>query len=226
MGPPSQSFTVTVEGNIGCGKSTFLRYFEQLSSNAEVLQEPIYLWKDARGHNLFELMYQDSTRWAVPFQAQVLVTLLDRQLKPQTAPVRLVERSVYSCRYCFVENMHKDGHISTSDYRELDTIFKWALKEKAGPINLIVYLRASPSVCLGRVRTRNRAGEDSVPLKYLQDLHDLHEAWLIQGRFGPLPAPLLIFDCDAPLPQLLADYRARQAEVMCGVPVDKQIQTA
>ncbi|KAF6777733.1 hypothetical protein AHF37_02512 [Paragonimus kellicotti] len=85
MGPLSQSFTVTVEGNIGCGKSTFLRYFEQLSPNAEVLQEPIYLWKDTRGHNLFELMYQDSTRWAVPFQAQVLVTLLDRQLKPQVS---------------------------------------------------------------------------------------------------------------------------------------------
>ncbi|KAF5397035.1 Deoxynucleoside kinase [Paragonimus heterotremus] len=138
MGLPLQRFTVTVEGNIGCGKSTFLRYFEQLSTNAEVLQEPIYLWKDTRGHNLFELMYQDSTRWAVPFQAQVLVTLLDRQLKPQTAPVRLVERSVYSCRYCFVENMHKDGHISASDYDELDGIFKWAFKEKAGPINLIV----------------------------------------------------------------------------------------
>ncbi|KAF7249918.1 hypothetical protein EG68_09049, partial [Paragonimus skrjabini miyazakii] len=29
------------------------------------------------------------------------------------------------------------GHISTSDYDELDGIFKWAFKEKAGPINLI-----------------------------------------------------------------------------------------
>ncbi|TGZ55613.1 hypothetical protein CRM22_010370 [Opisthorchis felineus] len=219
MGGVTKRFTVTVEGNIGCGKSTFLRYFDQLSENTEVLQEPLYLWKDARGHNLFELMYKDSTRWAIPFQAQVLVTLLDRQLRPQTAPVRLVERSIYSCRYCFVENMHSDGHISVPDYKELDEIFDWAFTKKAGPIDLIVYLRASPTTCLDRVRRRNRAGEDSIPLAYLQSLHERHEAWLMQGRFGPLPAPILVFDCEAPLPKLLVDYRVRQSEVMCGVPI-------
>ncbi|CAH8579479.1 unnamed protein product [Dicrocoelium dendriticum] len=108
MSSSSKRFTVIVEGNIGCGKSTFLRFFDQLSNNTEVLHEPLYLWKDSRGYNLFELMYNDVAKWAVPFQAQVLVTLLDRQLKPQTAPVRLVERSVYSTRYCFVERMHED----------------------------------------------------------------------------------------------------------------------
>ncbi|TPP65675.1 Deoxynucleoside kinase [Fasciola gigantica] len=87
INPGDRRFTVTVEGNIGCGKSTFLRYFEQLSTKNEILQEPIYLWKGARGHNLFELMYTDLTKWAVPFQAQVLVTLLDRQLKPQVGDI-------------------------------------------------------------------------------------------------------------------------------------------
>lgn len=28
--------------------------------------------------------------------------------------------------------------------------------------------------------------------KYLEDLHELHEAWLIERRFGQLPAPLLV----------------------------------
>lgn len=42
-----------VEGNIGCGKSTFLRYFQQLSPKNEVMHEPLYLWKDARGYDLF-----------------------------------------------------------------------------------------------------------------------------------------------------------------------------
>ncbi|OON23803.1 hypothetical protein X801_00276, partial [Opisthorchis viverrini] len=98
------------------------------------------------------------------------------------------------------------------------------------------YLRASPTTCLDRVRRRHRAGEDSIPLAYLQSLHERHEAWLIEGRFGPLPAPILVscinnnhsttlvlsfsvFDCEAPLPKLLVDYRARQSEVMCGVPI-------
>ncbi|CAH8605774.1 unnamed protein product [Schistosoma guineensis] len=184
--------TVMVEGNIGCGKSTFLRYFQQLSPKNEVMHEPLYLWKDARGYDLFELMYHDQRRWSVPFQAQVLVTLLDRQSKPPTKPIRLLERSIHSSRYCFTENMHNNGSISDADYEELLKIFQWILKNKSGPVDLIVYLRASPTVCFERLRARNRSGEEDIPLKYLEDLHELHEAWLIERRFGQLPAPLLV----------------------------------
>lgn len=35
-------------------------------------------------------MYTDVAKWAVPFQAQVLVTLLDRQLKPQVGYCSMV----------------------------------------------------------------------------------------------------------------------------------------
>ncbi|CAH8594427.1 unnamed protein product [Schistosoma intercalatum] len=154
-----------VEGNIGCGKSTFLRYFQQLSPKNEVMHEPLYLWKDARGYDLFELMYHDQRRWSVPFQAQVLVTLLDRQSKPPTKPIRLLERSIHSSRYCFTENMHNNGSISDADYEELLKIFQWILKNKSGPVDLIVYLRASPTVCFERLRARNRSGEEDIPLR-------------------------------------------------------------
>ncbi|CAL8070646.1 unnamed protein product [Calicophoron daubneyi] len=213
-------FTVIVEGNIGCGKSTFLRYFDQLSTNVEVIQEPIFLWKDVRGYNLFDLMYQDYARWAIPFQAQVMVTSLDRQIQPQVAPVRLIERSLYSCRYCFTENMHIHGSLSTANYKALDNIFKWSLNERATPVDLIVYLRSSPRVCFDRVQLRHRSGEDSISLVYLEQLNELHEAWLMEGRFGSLPAPLLVFDCDVPLPKLTTDFDAHQLEVMCGVPLE------
>ncbi|CAH8592698.1 unnamed protein product [Schistosoma intercalatum] len=137
-------------------------------------------------------MYHDQRRWSVPFQAQVLVTLLDRQSKPPTKPIRLLERSIHSSRYCFTENMHNNGSISDADYEELLKIFQWILKNKSGPVDLIVYLRASPTVCFERLRARNRSGEEDIPLKYLEDLHELHEAWLIERRFGQLPAPLLV----------------------------------
>ncbi|KAA0187267.1 Deoxynucleoside kinase [Fasciolopsis buskii] len=120
----------------------------------------------------------------------------------------------YGC-FCFSD------HITAEDYKSMDQIFSWALQKKSVPVDLIVYLRASPMVCYGRVRTRNRAGEDHIPLAYLQQLHDKHEAWLIHGKFGPLPAPFIVFNCDAPLPQLVAQYRSRQSEVMCGLALDE-----
>ncbi|CAH8865139.1 unnamed protein product [Trichobilharzia szidati] len=166
-------------------------------------------------------MYQDASRWCVPFQAQVLVTLLDRQSKLPTKPVRLLERSIYSSRYCFTENMHNNGSISDADYEELVRIFQWVIKNKSIPIDLIVYLRASPTVCMERIRARKRSGEGDIPLEYLEELHKLHESWLIERRFGPLPAPLLVFDCNAALPELLSEYRSHKEEVMCGIQFEK-----
>lgn len=41
-----------------------------------------------------------------------------------------------------------------------------------------IYLRAEPSTCFRRMNVRNRAEEGSVPMEYLESLHDKHENWL------------------------------------------------
>ncbi len=48
-----RKYKVAVEGNIGCGKSTFLKYFQSISPNIEILSEPIEQWRDAKGYDLF-----------------------------------------------------------------------------------------------------------------------------------------------------------------------------
>jgi deoxynucleoside kinase len=49
---PSKPFlTVCVEGNIGSGKTTFLKHFKKFSEVC-VLDEPIAKWRDVQGHNL------------------------------------------------------------------------------------------------------------------------------------------------------------------------------
>ena len=58
----ARPFTVVVEGNIGCGKTTFLDYFSKFSDRVEVLTEPVDRWRDVNGHNLLQLMYEDPSR--------------------------------------------------------------------------------------------------------------------------------------------------------------------
>ena len=57
----ARPFTVLVEGNIGCGKTTFLEHFAQFSQ-VEVLKEPVDRWRDVNGHNLLQPMYEVSSR--------------------------------------------------------------------------------------------------------------------------------------------------------------------
>lgn len=53
-------FTICIEGNIGSGKTTFLKHFEKFN-NATILPEPVHLWRNVAGVNLLvsfsEIMY-------------------------------------------------------------------------------------------------------------------------------------------------------------------------
>ncbi len=57
--PKSPQFlTICVEGNIGSGKTTFLKHFKKFSDKICVMDEPISKWRDVRGHNLLVRLYR------------------------------------------------------------------------------------------------------------------------------------------------------------------------
>ncbi len=62
-------------------------------------------------------------------------------------------------------------------------------------MDLIIYLRTTPEKALERINVRARSEENTIPLEYIQQLHGLHEEWLISGKY-PLPAPVLVIDAD------------------------------
>lgn len=209
-------FTVTVEGNVGSGKSSFLQYFEKCP-NVEVLYEPVDMWKDVRGCNTLDLMYKDANRWSLTFQSYVQLTMLMNHIKKQSVPVKMIERSLFSAQYCFVENLHRSSRMPEVNYVVLSEWFEWIKNNtEIGNIDLIVYLQASPEACLERIKRRNRKEESSVPLEYLESLHELHEDWLIRQTKFKLPAPVLILDASKSLTELRKDLEKRKEEILCG----------
>ena len=134
----------------------------------------------------------------MPFQSYVQLTMLDNHLHQGDKPVKLMERSIFSARYCFVENMFRTGKIIGCEYEVLDEWFKFLTgPDSALPLNvdLIIYLRTTPEKALERINVRARSEENTIPLEYIQQLHSLHEDWLISGKY-PLPAPVLVIDAD------------------------------
>ncbi|KAL5968688.1 Deoxynucleoside kinase, partial [Taenia solium] len=229
----SRTFNVAVEGNIGCGKSTFLNYFKELSPKIQVSFEPIVLWNDVKGFKLFEVFYGNPSRWSTPFESQVMVTFFTRQAEKQTALVRLLERSVQSCRYCFIEAMHRKQvllldlahrQLSDEDLEVFDNFYDWGMSSPTSKLDLIVYLRCSPEICAERIRKRDRKGERAISMAscvvdYLNQLHDLHEDWLLGSKRDCAGAPVMVFDCNEPLEVLTDVYFQRRDQVLCGVRV-------
>ncbi|XP_040135050.1 thymidine kinase 2, mitochondrial isoform X1 [Ictidomys tridecemlineatus] len=204
---------VCVEGNIASGKTTCLEFFSN-TTDIEVLMEPVSKWRNVRGHNPLGLMYQDACRWGLTLQTYVQLTMLDRHTCPQMMPVRLMERSLHSARYIFVENLYRSGKMPEVDYVILSEWFDWIVRNIDVSIDLIVYLRTTPETCYERLKKRCRQEEKVIPLEYLSALHQLYEEWLITGSLFPAAAPVLVIEADHNMEKMLELFEQNRARIL------------
>lgn len=68
------------------------------------------------------MLYEDPNRWGFAFQANAQMTLAKLHAQPTKAPVKVMERSIYSARYCFVENLYRRLNFPL-DHSLIDVIF-------------------------------------------------------------------------------------------------------
>ncbi|TMS01269.1 Thymidine kinase 2, mitochondrial [Larimichthys crocea] len=204
---------ICIEGNIASGKTTCLNYFSE-TTNIEVLTEPVSKWRNVRGHNPLALMYEDPERWGITLQTYVQLTMLDRHLSTISSPVRMMERSIFSAKYIFVENLFRSGKMPEVDYTVLSEWFDWITTNISIPVDLIVYLQTSPETCHERLKQRCREEEKVIPLEYLESIHQLYEDWLIKQTSSPLPAPVLVIPADHDLQKMLHHYEENRDKIL------------
>ena len=217
-----------IEGNIGSGKSTFVRmlkdYIDGLNFvgtgnqatsshrkpryNTVLVQEPVDEWMktvDSDGKNILEKFYEDQDRWGFTFQMNSFISRAHRIQEESDHPANimpvdpnnkasgiveqllLVERSIYTDRYCFARNCYQSGKMTKLEY---DIYCKWNewLSEqfKLRPQGYI-YLRCDPQVNVERIEKRSRGGECGIPVEYLTQLHENHDEWLTRESSTGIP---------------------------------------
>ncbi|XP_039276854.1 deoxynucleoside kinase isoform X1 [Nilaparvata lugens] len=97
----SRPLRVSIEGNVGCGKSTLIKYFKNFDE-IDAKSEPLDEWRNVQGHNLLHLLYADQKRWNFTFQLYVQLSRLNLQTTQSDKKIQLFERSLQNSRHCFV----------------------------------------------------------------------------------------------------------------------------
>jgi deoxyadenosine/deoxycytidine kinase len=176
---------ISFDGNIGSGKSTKVRDIEAYYQDKGItdtlfIQEPVHEWNsivDENGVNILSNYYKDQKRFA--FRLQMLayisrLSLLRKALKMGYKYV-ITERCVGTDRNVFSKMLYDKGDIEHDEY----TIYKKWYDEFISdvPIGAIVYIKASPEVCLERVNIRAREGEN-IPIQYLRECDKYHDEWI------------------------------------------------
>ncbi len=198
---PKNFRRIIVEGNIGAGKSTFLRLLQNHFS-AQFVFEPHEQWQNVGGHNLLDKFYTEQKRWAYTFQSYAFVTRMradEQALKNNNHNTLIVERSVFSDRYCFAKNCFEMGVITPLEWQLYQDWFEWLVETQNYIPDGFVYLKTDPKICHQRMMNRNRSEESAVSLEYLTMIHQKHEDWLIKKIGIPnylLHVPVLSLECD------------------------------
>lgn len=106
--------------------------------------------------------------------------MLEQHLKSTPKKFKIIERSLYSARYCFAEVMVENNILHRGMYNILQKWYDFIDRNIQIRADLIVYLRTSPEIAFNRMKGRGREGESLLTLDYLSKLHNLHENQGIQ----------------------------------------------
>lgn len=177
-----------IESNIGGGKTTLL---ELLSKNIkyETILEPVNVWRsiaDENDVNLLDHYYKDMNSASYMFQSMVFITRLQAISVPQEKQIRFEERSIMTDKHVFgklcIENEHMTG-IQKACYSYW---YNWLSSEYNTKPDGIIYMRNTPEKCLERIKKRARSEEETIPLKYLKQLNQYHDEWLLNEKEIPI----------------------------------------
>jgi thymidine kinase len=155
---------ITLDGNIGCYKTSILNYFHK-NYKTPVDLEPVENWSEYL-KNMYNT--ENST-----YNFQIKVWLDRCWIQEKSNTIILMERSPYFIKNVFVEKAYEDKSISEEEYRNILTLHKTTDKlwEPYG----YVYLRSNPELCFNRIKKRGREAEKNIKLEYVKRIHELHE---------------------------------------------------
>jgi len=177
---------LSIEGNIGSGKSTLVHKLrEKYANNKDIcfLDEPVSEWEkiqDSQGKSMLEKYYGNQEKYAFAFQMMAYISRLAplRKALKQNYKVIITERSVYTDKMVFAKMLYDDKKIEDVEYQIYVKWFSEFLDDIPTPH--IVYVQTNPEIAKTRVDKRARKGE-TIPLEYLKNCHKYHENWLIDN---------------------------------------------
>lgn len=176
-----KTIVVSVDGNIGSGKSTLVEIIKKSISNYRTLKEPLVVWEnvvDSEKGNIITKFYSDKQRWAYTFQNFAFITRMVQlynvlQEQPQ---VIITERSPLTDKYVFATMLYHDGTMSEIEWE----IYNYWYSYFNVKVDAIIYLNTDIEVCYKRINKRNRNGESDINLEYLAKLDKYHQNLISQ----------------------------------------------
>ena len=172
---------ISIDGNIGSGKSTLMGNLKSYFSNNKnivFLKEPVDEWEtitDENGTTILEKFYENPLKYGFSFQIMAYISRLDvirKEIKKNPNAIFISERSLFTDKLVFAKMLFDSGNIELVNYK---IYLKWFdTFADDFPVSKVIYVNTDPEMCHQRIVKRSRTGENNIPLEYLQNCHKYH----------------------------------------------------
>jgi deoxyadenosine/deoxycytidine kinase len=174
------SIIISIEGNIGSGKSTLVDYLKNnyTDKNIVYLQEPVDEWNNIKDENnitILEKFYANQTKYSFAFQMMAYISRLDllrNSIKNNPNSIIITERSLFTDKYVFAQMLYDSNKMEKIEYEIYNKWFNSMID--LAPLSKVIYLKTEPYVSYNRIKKRNRDGENQIPFEYIKECHEYH----------------------------------------------------
>ena len=175
----TSSLHIAVAGNIGAGKTTLVNRL-----SAHFGWKPHY--EAVENNPYLEDFYGDMHRYSFPLQIFFLHSRFNQAIEIRKNEGSVIQdRTIYEDAYIFARNLYESGFLSPRDYGNYFELFKTMIGQMDPP-DLLIYLKASVPRLIGQIAQRGREYENSISIKYLEDLNRHYEDWIEEYSLGKL----------------------------------------
>ncbi len=197
------SLIISIEGNIGAGKSTLINYLKNKLKNDNkyiFLEEPVDDWESIQDNNIniIEKFYENVEKYSFPFQMMAYISRLSNLrniIKKYPESIIITERSLFTDKYVFAKMLFDSNKMNIYEYKIYNKWFSEFINDL--PPYKFIKIISDPLKSYLRIKKRNRNGESNITLDYLQMCDNYHEQMFIHNINKHLEINIEEYDIDS-----------------------------
>lgn len=174
---------IAIEGNLGCGKTTFMKFLQKyFKDNISYSEDQILTWENS---NIVKDFYKDMSRWSFHMEVVAITKKIKNLFRlMSTTPNEIIvsTRCPASDRDCFVKTLYDMGKLTKKEYQ---TFFELFGILKMPKFKTIIYLKSSVDQSMQRILSKRRDEEAKLTETFIKKMNTSYEGWvqnLIENR--------------------------------------------